>query len=99
MHPEAFERIGMECPKGALLHGPPGVGKTLLVRSVAEATGATLLAISGSDVFDAYLGESEQNLRRVFQEATSVALKRPCILFIDEIDSLCPRREVMTANW
>jgi len=88
--------VGLECPKGALLHGPPGVGKTLLVRTVARDTGAALVAVNGSDIFNSFLGESERNLREVFLRAMELTKTGPCVLFIDEIDALCPRREVRT---
>eukprot|EP00049_Salpingoeca_infusionum_P025449 m.19410 g.19410 ORF g.19410 m.19410 type:complete len:741 (+) comp8026_c0_seq2:3949-6171(+) len=89
----AFEAIGTACPKGVLLHGPPGCGKTLLVTEVAEQTGATLFTLQGADVVGTYVGDTEEALRRVFTEAASVAADQPCILFIDEMDAICPKRE------
>uniref|UniRef100_A0A671NJ57 Spermatogenesis associated 5-like 1 n=1 Tax=Sinocyclocheilus anshuiensis TaxID=1608454 RepID=A0A671NJ57_9TELE len=90
-YPETLRQLGVSCPRGLLLIGPPGVGKTLLVRCVARDIGATLVTVNGPEVTGSRPGESEENLRRVFdqvQEATA----GPCVLLIDEIDSLCPRR-------
>eukprot|EP00041_Stephanoeca_diplocostata_P016766 m.331421 g.331421 ORF g.331421 m.331421 type:complete len:819 (-) comp20477_c0_seq2:465-2921(-) len=93
LHSRVFQQLGLECPKGILLYGPPGTGKTLLARCVADRTGAAFLAINGPDVFAPYLGESEANLRAVFSKAEGMAAARPVLLFIDEIDALCPKRE------
>jgi transitional endoplasmic reticulum ATPase len=94
LFPDAFAHLGLECPKGVLLHGPPGTGKTQLVATVAAECGALLVSVRGPDIFAPYLGESEGNLRRVFGEAAQVAQSgRACILFIDEVDALCPRRQ------
>ena len=89
-HPEVFKRLGIEPPKGVLLYGPPGTGKTLLAKAVANEANAHFIAINGPEIVSKYYGESEQNLRRVFQEAQENA---PAIIFIDEIDAIAPRRE------
>jgi len=89
-HPELFERLGIEAPKGVLLHGPPGTGKTLLAKAVANETNANFYSLSGPEIMSKYYGESEENLRRVFKEAQENA---PSIIFIDEIDSIAPKRE------
>lgn len=89
-HPELFERLGIEPPKGVLLHGPPGTGKTLLAKAVANEAGANFLVINGPEVMSKFYGESEKNLRKVFEKAKKDS---PSIIFIDEIDSLAPKRE------
>ena len=89
-HPELFERLGIEAPKGVLLHGPPGTGKTLLAKAVANETNANFYSLSGPEIMSKYYGESEENLRKVFKEAQENA---PSIIFIDEIDSIAPKRE------
>ncbi|KAA0006591.1 MAG: CDC48 family AAA ATPase [Thermoplasmata archaeon] len=89
-HPELFERLGIEAPKGVLLHGPPGTGKTLLAKAVANETNANFYSLSGPEIMSKYYGESEENLRNVFKEAQENA---PSIIFIDEIDSIAPKRE------
>src|SRR5947199_548543 len=94
-HPELFERLGVEAPKGVLLHGPPGTGKTLLARAVASETNANFLSIGGPEIMSKYYGESEERLREVFKEAQKNA---PSILFIDEIDSIAPKREEVTGE-
>ncbi len=94
-HPELFSRLGIEPPKGVLLHGPPGSGKTLLVRAVANEAGANFYSISGPEVFSRWYGGTEQNLRKVFEEAEKNA---PSIIFIDEIDSIAPKREEVTGE-
>ncbi|KAJ1973051.1 hypothetical protein H4R35_004331 [Dimargaris xerosporica] len=94
-YPQLFTHINIDCPKGVLLHGPPGVGKTWLVSQVARECQATLKVVQGPDVIGAYLGESEANLRRVFQAAQESIQQhpdQPCVLFIDEIDALAPNR-------
>ncbi|KAA0000195.1 MAG: CDC48 family AAA ATPase [Thermoplasmata archaeon] len=89
-HPELFERLGVEAPKGVLLHGPPGTGKTLLAKAVANETNANFYSLSGPEIMSKYYGESEENLRKIFKEAIENA---PSIIFIDEIDSIAPKRE------
>lgn len=91
-HPEVFERLGVEAPKGVLLHGPPGCGKTLIARAVASETNAHFVSISGPEIMGRFYGESEGRLREVFEEAQAHA---PAILFIDEIDAIAPKREDM----
>ncbi|XP_026878595.2 spermatogenesis-associated protein 5-like protein 1 [Electrophorus electricus] len=91
-YPESLRRLGLACPRGALLVGPPGVGKTQLVRSVAQEAGASLVTVSGPVVVGSRPGESEENLRRAFAQAQEAARDGPCILFMDEVDALCPRR-------
>ncbi|RLI55275.1 MAG: AAA family ATPase [Candidatus Thorarchaeota archaeon] len=89
-YPEIFERLGVEAPKGVLLHGPPGTGKTLLAKAVASETNANFYSIGGPEIMSKFYGESEGNLREVFQEAQENV---PSIIFIDEIDSIAPKRE------
>ncbi len=89
-HPELFERLGIEPPKGVLLYGPPGTGKTLLAKAVASESDASFFYIGGPEVVSKYVGESESNLRKKFEEAEKAA---PSILFIDEIDAIAPKRE------
>lgn len=89
-HPELFERLGIEPPKGILLHGPPGSGKTLLAKAVANESGAKFYVINGPEVMSKFYGESEENLRKIFEQAEKNA---PSIVFIDEIDSIAPKRE------
>lgn len=91
-YPEVFERLGIEPPKGVLLHGAPGCGKTLIARAVANETDAYFTSISGPEIMGKFYGESEGRLREIFEEA---ARNRPAILFIDEIDSIAPKREDM----
>ena len=94
-HPELFQRLGIEPPKGVLLFGPPGTGKTLIAKAVANESGAHFIAIAGPEVISKYYGESEQRLREVFEEARENA---PAIIFIDELDSIAPRREDVTGE-
>ncbi len=89
-HPELFERLGIEPPKGVLLHGPPGCGKTLLAKAVANESGANFLIINGPEIISKWYGQSEQNLRKIFEDAEKNA---PSIIFIDEIDAIAPKRE------
>ncbi len=89
-HPEIFERLGIEPPKGVLLHGPPGTGKTLLAKAVASETDANFLLINGPEVTSRYYGDSEKRIRDIFEEAEKNA---PSIIFIDEIDAIAPKRE------
>jgi transitional endoplasmic reticulum ATPase len=94
-HPEIFERIGIEAPKGVLLHGPPGTGKTLLAKAVANETNANFYSIGGPEIMSKFYGESEERLREVFKEAEQNA---PSIIFIDEIDSIAPKREEVSGD-
>jgi transitional endoplasmic reticulum ATPase len=94
-HPELFKRLGVEAPKGVLLHGPPGTGKTLLAKAVANETNANFYTIGGPEIMSKYHGESEERLRNVFQEAEKNA---PSIIFIDEIDSIAPKREEVSGE-
>ncbi|MDE1997103.1 MAG: AAA family ATPase, partial [Rhizobiaceae bacterium] len=94
-HPELFQRLGIDPPKGVLLYGPPGTGKTLLARAVANETEANFYHIAGPEIMGSRYGESEERLREVFQEASQNA---PSIIFIDEIDSIAPKREQVTGE-
>ena len=94
-HPEIFEKLGIEAPKGVLLHGPPGTGKTLLAKAVANETNAHFISISGPEIMSKFYGESEARLREIFKEAKE---KAPSIIFIDEIDSIAPKREEVTGE-
>ncbi|BAD84858.1 CDC48/VCP homolog, AAA superfamily [Thermococcus kodakarensis KOD1] len=89
-HPELFERLGIEPPKGVLLYGPPGTGKTLLAKAVANEANAHFIAINGPEIMSKFYGESEERLREIFKEAEENA---PSIIFIDEIDAIAPKRE------
>jgi len=89
-YPQVFERLGIEPPKGVLLHGPPGCGKTLIARAVANETDAYIGHLSGPEIMHKFYGESEANLRRIFETAASRA---PSIIFLDEIDAIAPKRE------
>jgi transitional endoplasmic reticulum ATPase len=94
-YPELFERLGVEAPKGVLLHGPPGTGKTLLAKAVASETNANFSSISGPEIMSKFYGESEGRLREIFEQAQENA---PSIVFIDEIDSIAPKREEVTGE-
>ena len=94
-HPELFERLGVEAPKGVLLHGPPGTGKTLLAKALASETNSHFQTLSGPEIMSKYYGESEERLRDIFKEAEEEA---PSIIFIDEIDSIAPKREEVTGE-
>ena len=94
-HPELFERLGVDAPKGVLLHGPPGTGKTLLAKAVASETSANFTSIGGPEIMSKFYGESEERLRDIFKEASENA---PSIIFIDEIDSIAPKRDEVTAE-
>ncbi|HKR57851.1 MAG TPA: CDC48 family AAA ATPase, partial [Candidatus Nitrosopolaris sp.] len=94
-HPEIFEKLGIEAPKGILLHGPPGTGKTLLAKAVASESNAHFISISGPEIMSKFYGESEARLREIFKEARE---KAPSIIFIDEIDSIAPKREEVTGE-
>ena len=94
-HPEIFEKLGIEAPKGVLLHGPPGTGKTLLAKAVANESNSHFISISGPEIMSKFYGESEARLREIFKEARD---KAPSIIFIDEIDSIAPKREEVTGE-
>ena len=94
-HPELFEKIGVEAPKGVLLHGPPGTGKTLLARAVAGETNAHFTSVSGPEIMGRHYGESEERLREIFRQAEERA---PSIVFIDEIDSIAPKRDEVSGE-
>ncbi len=94
-HPELFRRLGVEAPKGVLLHGPPGTGKTLLAKAVAGETSSNFVSISGPVIMSKFYGESEERLREIFKEAEENA---PSIIFIDEIDSIAPKRDEVTGE-
>lgn len=94
-HPELFQRLGIEPPKGVLLHGPPGCGKTLLARAVASESEATFFSINGPEIMSKFYGESEARLREMFQQAQQ---NSPSIIFIDELDAIAPKREEVTGE-
>jgi transitional endoplasmic reticulum ATPase len=94
-HPEIFERLGVEPPKGVLLYGPPGTGKTLIARAVANESGANFIPIAGPEIMTKWYGGSEENLRKIFEDAEKSA---PSIVFIDEIDAIAPKREEVTGE-
>jgi transitional endoplasmic reticulum ATPase len=94
-HPELFQRLGIDPPKGVLLHGPPGCGKTLLARAVANESEANFLSINGPEIMSKFYGESEARLREIFQQAQQNA---PSIIFIDELDAIAPKREEVTGE-
>ncbi|MGI0010451.1 MAG: AAA family ATPase, partial [Nitrosopumilaceae archaeon] len=94
-HPELFEKLGVEAPKGVLLYGSPGTGKTLLAKAVAGETNSHFISLSGPEIIGKYYGESEERLRDIFKQAEESA---PSIIFIDEIDSIAPKREEVTGE-
>ena len=94
-HPELFDKIGIEAPKGVLLHGPPGTGKTLLAKAVANETNANFYSIGGPEIMSKFYGESEEKLRDIFTQAQE---KAPSIIFIDEIDSIAPKRDEVSGD-
>jgi transitional endoplasmic reticulum ATPase len=94
-HPELFERLGVQAPKGVLLHGPPGTGKTLLAKAVANETNANFFHIGGPEIMSKFYGESEERLREIFKEAEE---NSPSIIFIDELDSIAPKREEVSGD-
>ncbi|KAF9400536.1 hypothetical protein BGX21_004086 [Mortierella sp. AD011] len=101
LYPDLIARLNIECPKGILLHGPPGVGKTLLVSTVAHICRAQMVSIYGPEIFGPYVGESEEKLRQKFDQASRIALvdpKRPVMIFIDELDALTPHRSDSQAH-
>src|SRR5574342_1366453 len=94
-HPELFEKLGVEAPKGVLMYGPPGTGKTLLAKAVAGETNSHFISLSGPEIIGKYYGESEERLREIFKQAEENA---PSIILIDEIDSIAPKREEVTGE-
>jgi len=94
-HPEIFQRLGIDPPKGVLLHGPPGCGKTLLARAVANESEANFHSINGPEIMSKFYGESEARLREIFQQAQKDS---PSIIFIDELDAIAPKREEVTGE-
>ena len=94
-HPQIFQKLGIEPPQGVLLHGPPGTGKTLLAKAVANETSASFFSIAGPEIISKYYGESEQQLREIFEDAKE---ESPAIIFIDELDSIAPKREDVTGE-
>jgi transitional endoplasmic reticulum ATPase len=94
-HPELFERLGIDPPKGVLLHGPPGTGKTLLAKAVANESGVNFVSIAGPEIMSKFYGESEQRIREIFQQSEKEA---PSIIFIDELDSIAVKREEVTGE-
>jgi AAA family ATPase, CDC48 subfamily len=94
-HPQIFKKLGIEPPQGVLLHGPPGTGKTLLAKAVANETSASFFSIAGPEIISKYYGESEQQLREIFEDAKE---ESPSIIFIDELDSIAPKREDVTGE-
>lgn len=94
-HPELFDKLGIEAPKGVLLYGPPGTGKTLLAKAVAGETNAHFTSLSGPEIMGKYYGESEERLREIFKQAEE---NTPSIIFIDEIDSIAPKRDEVTGE-
>ena len=94
-HPEIFDRLGIDPPKGVLLHGAPGTGKTLLAKSVASESGSNFVAINGPEVMSKFVGEAEKKIREIFEEAAENA---PTVIFIDEIDAIAPKREEVTGE-
>jgi len=94
-YPEVFNRLGIDAPKGVLLHGPPGCGKTLIARAIAHETEANFFSVNGPEVVHKFYGESEAHLRKIFADATQ---KGPSIVFLDEIDAIAPRREKVVGD-
>jgi len=94
-HPEIFERLGIQPPKGILLHGPPGTGKTLLAKAVANESDSNFILLNGPEIMSKFYGESEKKIRDIFEEAEKTA---PTIIFIDEIDAIAPKREDVTGE-
>ncbi|MFB5602295.1 MAG: CDC48 family AAA ATPase [Nitrosopumilus sp.] len=94
-HPELFDKIGVEAPKGVLLHGPPGTGKTLIAKAVAGETNAHFISLSGPEIMGKHYGESEEKIREIFTQAEE---NSPSIIFIDEIDSIAPKRDEVSGE-
>merc|ERR1712004_830913 len=88
-HPEQFRALGLDSPTGVLLVGPPGCGKTLLAKAIANESGINFISVKGPELLNMYVGESERAVRQVFQRARNSS---PCVVFFDELDALCPRR-------
>ena len=84
-----FRRLGLEVPAGVLFFGPPGCGKTLLAKALANQSGANFISVKGPELLNLYVGESESRVRQVFSRARASA---PCVIFFDELDALCPKR-------
>ncbi len=89
LDPEKVSQLGLDTPSGVLLYGPPGCGKTLLAKAVANQAGINFISVKGPEIINKYVGESERAVREVFQRARNSA---PCVIFFDEIDSICPSR-------
>jgi transitional endoplasmic reticulum ATPase len=94
-YPEVFKQLGIDAPKGVLLHGPPGCGKTLIARAIAHETDANFFSVSGPEIIHKFYGESEAHLRKIFDEASQ---KGPSIVFLDEIDAIAPKREKVVGD-
>ncbi|NIO19482.1 MAG: CDC48 family AAA ATPase [Candidatus Aenigmarchaeota archaeon] len=94
-HPELFTKLGISPPKGVLLYGPPGTGKTLLAKAVANESGANFYSIAGPEIMSKWYGQTEENLRKIFEDAEKNA---PSIIFIDEVDAIAPKREEVTGE-
>ncbi len=94
-YPEVFERLGIDPPKGVLMHGPPGTGKTLIARTIAHETDANFFSVSGPEIIHKFYGESEAHLRQIFEDASK---KGPSIIFLDEIDAIAPQREKVVGD-
>jgi transitional endoplasmic reticulum ATPase len=94
-YPQVFERLGIDAPKGVLLYGPPGCGKTLIARAIAQETEANFFSVSGPEIIHKFYGESEAHLRKIFEEASR---KSPSIIFLDEIDAIAPKRDQVVGD-
>lgn len=94
-HPELFEKIGVDAPKGVLLYGPPGTGKTLIAKALAKMTDSNFISVKGPELLSKWVGESEKGVREIFRKARQAS---PCIIFFDEIDSLVPRRSASESS-
>ena len=97
-HVDAFKSLGIPHPHGVLLRGPPGCGKTTIVKHVSQICNAALVVVNGPEILGPHPGESEEQIKKIFQRAVRLSKEGPCILFIDEIDALCPRRGQSTQN-